>query len=227
MSDIEEMKSMSCLQFEEIVHDLDRPGTSAMALRERALAHAESCARCAQLLTETESLDQALHAIAVAEGDQEAPAWMESALLREFRCAKASTKSPNLGRHVAALGIAAAVLLAAGISIHRFAPGPKVTGGGQGTASNVLAPATTKEVAQNAVESASDFIALPYADDPDGTEGGTVVRVELSGAALASLGMPVSLAGSSGSISADLLVSDDGTPQAIRLLSQDGASQEF
>jgi hypothetical protein len=228
MSDIEEMKSMSCLEFEEIVHDLDRPGTHAMVLREAALAHAESCAHCAQLLTETESLDQALHAIAVAEGEQEAPAWMESALLREFRCVKASTKNPNFGRHIAALGIAAAVLLAAGISIHRFAPGANVGGAGQGTASNISAPAAASQTAQQGgVESASDFIALPYADDPDGTEGGTVVRVELSGAALASLGMPVSLAGSSGSISADLLVSDDGTPQAIRLLSQETAGQEF
>ncbi|HEX4077189.1 MAG TPA: hypothetical protein VHX49_17455 [Candidatus Acidoferrales bacterium] len=219
---------MSCLQFEEIVHDLDRPGTHALALREAALEHAESCAHCAQLLTETESLDQALHAIAVAEGDQEAPAWIEAALLREFRCVKASATSPNLGRHIAALGIAAAVLLAAGVSMHRFAPGTKVGGAGQGTASNVSAPATTGEVAQNVGESASEFIALPYADDPDGAEGGTVVRVQLSGAALASLGMPVSLAGSSGgSISADLLVSDDGTPQAIRLLSQETVGQEF
>ncbi|HEX4003355.1 MAG TPA: hypothetical protein VHX36_11955 [Candidatus Acidoferrales bacterium] len=227
MSDIEDMNSMSCLEFGEIVHDLDRPGTHALALRERALAHAESCARCAQLLTEMESLDQALHAIATAEGDQEAPAWIESALLREFRCEKAFAKSPNLWRHAAALGIAAAVLLAAGLSIHHFAPGAKVTGNGQGTASNVSAPANTIELAQNAAENPSDFIALPYADDPDGAEGGTVVRVELSGAALASLGMPVSLAGSSGSISADLLVSDDGTPQAIRLLSQETAGQEF
>jgi len=226
MSDIEEMKSMSCAEFEEIVHDLDRPGTHGMALRERALAHAESCARCAQLLTETESLDQALHAIATKEGEQEAPAWMESALLREFRVVKAGTKSPDLGRHVAALGIAAAVLLAAGISLHRL--GPEVNGmaAGQNTQTHVSTPATAGQNAQSAVgaESASDFIALPYADDPDGSDGGTVVRVELSGPALASLGMPVSLAGSSGSISADLLVSDDGTPQAIRLVSQEAAN---
>jgi len=226
MSEIEEMKSMSCAEFEEIVHDLDRPGTRGMALRERALAHAESCARCAQLLTETESLDQALHAIATTEGDQEAPAWMESALLREFRYAKVTAVSPNIGRHVAALGIAAAVLLAAGISLHRFAPGTKGNVPGQNMQANVSAPATAGESAQSAssAESASDFIALPYADDPDGSDGGTVVRVELSGPALASLGMPVSLAGSSGSISADLLVSDDGTPQAIRLVSQETAN---
>ncbi|MGC2419065.1 MAG: hypothetical protein WA434_15085, partial [Candidatus Acidiferrales bacterium] len=88
MSEMEEMNPMQCVEFEEIVHDLDRPGTHGVALRERALAHAESCAHCARLLTETESLDQALHAIATTEGEQEAPAWLESALLREFRDAK-------------------------------------------------------------------------------------------------------------------------------------------
>lgn len=224
MNGREEMKPMRCMEFEEIVHDLDRPGTHAMALREKALAHAEACARCARLLTETESLDQALHAIATQEGDQQAPLWVESALLREFRYAKVTAGSPNLGRHVAALGVAAAVLLAAGISLHRFAPGAKGNGSGQNMQANVSAPATASQSAQSAAESASDFIALPYADDPDGSEGGTVVRVELSGPALASLGMPVSLAGSSGSISADLLVSDDGTPQAIRLVSQEAAN---
>lgn len=223
MSEMEEMKTMDCMAFEEIVHELDRPGTHGVALRERALAHAESCGRCAQLLTETESLDQALHAIATTEGEQQAPAWVESALLREFQWAKAGAAKSSLARHVAALGIAAAVLLAAGLSLHRFAPGMKGTGAGQGAQPNVSV-ATTNQNTQGAVESASGFIALPYADDPDGSEGGTVVRVELSGSALASLGMPVSLAGSSGSISADLLVSDDGTPQAIRLVSQEAAN---
>ncbi len=110
------------------------------------------------------------------------------------------------------------------MSLHRFAPGAKGSGAGPGAQPNISAAATTGQSGQSAGESASDFIALPYADDPDGVEGATVVRVELSGPALASLGMPVSLAGSSGSISADLLVSDDGTPQAIRLLSQEAAN---
>jgi hypothetical protein len=221
-----EMKPMSCMQFEEIVHDLDRPGTHALLLREKALAHAESCANCAQLLTETESLDQALHSIATTEGEQEAPAWIESALLREFRVAKAGTNDSISGRRFAALGIAAVLLLAAGLSVRSFTPRPKgtpATGGAQANAS----PAGTASQGVQGVETASDFIALPYADDPDGVEGGTVVRVELSGPALASLGMPVSLTGSSASISADLLVSDDGTPQAIRLVSQEEASQGF
>lgn len=224
MSEMEEMKPMKCVEFEEIVHDLDRPGTHGVALRERALAHAESCAHCAQLLTETESLDQALHAIATAEGEQEAPAWVESALLREFQIIKVGAARSSLGRHVVALGIAAAVLLAAGLSLHRFAPGAKGPAAGLNDQPDVSVAATTNQNAQSAVESPSGFIALPYADDPDGSEGGTVVRVELSGPALASLGMPVSLASSSSSIPADLLVSDDGTPQAIRLVSQQAAN---
>jgi hypothetical protein len=224
MSEMEKMNSMQCVEFEEIVHDLDRPGTHGAALRERALAHAESCARCAQLLTETESLDQALHAIATTEVEQEAPAWVESALLREFRGVKAGAARSSFGRHIAALGIAAAVLLVAGVSLFYFQPGVKAPAAGQNDQSNIASAATAGQNAQGAVESSSGFIALPYADDPDGSEGGTVVRVELSGSALASLGMPLSMAGSSGSISADLLVSDDGTPQAIRLVSQETAN---
>jgi hypothetical protein len=227
MSEMEEMNSMQCMEFEEIVHDLDRPGTHGVALRERALAHAESCARCAQLLTETESLDQALHAIATAEVEQEAPAWVESALLREFRGVKAGAARSSVGRHVAALGIAAAVLLVAGISLFRFQPGAKAPVAGPNDQPNISSAATAGQKAQSGAENASDFIALPYADDPDGVEGGAVVRVRLSGTALASLGMPVSLTGSPAAVWADLLVSDDGTPQAIRLLSQEEAGQDF
>ncbi len=226
MSEIEEMNPMQCIEFEEIVHDLDRPGAHGVALRERALIHAESCARCARLLLETESLDQALRAIAATEGEQEAPAWLESALLREFRDAKAGAARSNLGRHVAAFGIAATVLLAAGVSLFHFQPGVKAPVAGPNDQPNVSVAATAGQNARGA-ENASGFIALPYADDPDGVEGGAVVRVRLSGPALASLGMPVSLTGSPATVWADLLVSDDGTPQAIRLLSQEEAGQDF
>ena len=150
MSEMEEMNPMQCVEFEEIVHDLDRPGTHGVALRERALAHAESCAHCARLLTETESLDQALHAIATTEGEQEAPAWLESALLREFRDAKAGAARPSLGRHVAALGIAAAVLLVAGVSLFHFQPGVKGPVAGPSSQPNVPVAATAGQNAQGA-----------------------------------------------------------------------------
>ena len=67
-------------------------------------------------------------------------------------------------------------------------------------------------------EYTTDFISLPYADDPGTLEGGTVVRVTLSRSALASFGLPVAGMGSSEQIPADIALSEDGVPQAIRLV---------
>ena len=64
------------------------------------------------------------------------------------------------------------------------------------------------------------FVSLPYADDPATLEGGAVVRVVLSGSALASLGMPVPDLELTDQIPADILLSEDGAPQAVRLVSQ-------
>jgi hypothetical protein len=72
-------------------------------------------------------------------------------------------------------------------------------------------------------DSATGFIALPDAD-PEPLDDGAVVRVEMPRAALASFGLPVEAMEGSGTVRADLVVSADGTPQAIRLLSQDDAT---
>ena len=55
---------MDCVQFKEIYQELDRPGTTGFRFRERALAHAESCAGCGALLTDGEALDFALRNLA-------------------------------------------------------------------------------------------------------------------------------------------------------------------
>ena len=76
---------MTCAQFEEILHDLDRPGTSGLAMRELALVHAEACSDCALLLIESESLDFGLHTLALHDEHSAGLASMEAALLSEFR----------------------------------------------------------------------------------------------------------------------------------------------
>jgi hypothetical protein len=91
-------------------------------------------------------------------------------------------------------------------------------------------PASTKPTDASdpgeTVEAAS-FVRLPYADDSASLDGGAIVRVELPRAALASFGLPVSDAGDTQRILADLIVSSDGTPEAIRLISDSNARQEF
>ncbi|MGH9745567.1 MAG: hypothetical protein ACRD59_05580, partial [Candidatus Acidiferrales bacterium] len=117
----EDRNHMDCAQFEEIVHELDRPETRGPELREAALNHAESCGRCAVLLTEAESLDFALVRIAGEDERSAAPARLEGALLQEFRRANAKSSRRRLEWQVVAIGIAAVLFLVLGISLrHRI-----------------------------------------------------------------------------------------------------------
>ena len=228
---------MDCTRFEEIVHDIERPGTEGFALRDNALAHAESCANCARLMTDVESLDAGLRAMSVAAAGQQAPANLEVRLMAEFRRRKMASLRWSVPRQIAALSTAAAVMLAVGFSLHHLmgpkgheapvvaqlvnrpaSPAARAAGSGPPQDSVNLIDADDSEYAS--------FIPLPYADDPSALDEGTVVRVEMPRAALASFGLPVAAMESDGTVRADLIVSADGTPQAIRLVPQASASQE-
>jgi len=229
---------MDCMQFAEIVHDLDREGTEGARLRESALAHAESCARCAQLLTETEALDFALRKFALDGSAQHAVPELETALIHEFRREKVRASKRRVRWQIVALGTAAAVLFAVGLSLSHWrslgtgnvpgagtsAPAPIAQQGSKPTVATQ--PSQPQVVILPVGDQDEAFVPLPYADDPEGNDGGAVVRVELSREALASLGWPVAEPGS-GPFTADMVVSADGTPQAIRLVSQDNGGESL
>jgi len=86
------------------------------------------------------------------------------------------------------------------------------------------ARAASNGASQVASEDASEFIPLPDADYPVTLDDGAVVRVEMPRADLAAFGLPVEAMEGDGTVRADLIVSADGTPQAIRLVSQDDAN---
>lgn len=239
---------MKCSEFEEIVHELDRPGTKGNELREEALIHAESCGYCGVLLTETESLDFGLARIANEAGRGVASSCVETALLQEFRRAKGTSDRRRMQWKMAAIGVAAALFLVLEISLQRFyapshglgnAPQPSLAkSSDEVNRPSIESPrdivqdnlksrsvATHVSPAPQASESdetevAQNFTPLPYADDPSMIEGGSVVRVILSRSALTSLGMPLSSIENREQIPADLVVSADGTPEAIRLVAQ-------
>jgi hypothetical protein len=230
-----EVNFMDCAQFEEIVHDLDRPGTEGFALRDSALAHAESCSQCARLMTEVESLDAALREVARSEAGRQASPRVETSLMEEFRRQKTASSRRRVQRQIAALAAAAVVLLVLGISLHRRMASNVITSPvanvpektlSSPAISPVAAAANSQQQDQESANQADDseyataFVPLPYADDPTAADGGTVVRVILSRPALASLGVPVTDPGATDRIPADLLLSEDGAPQAIRLVSQ-------
>jgi hypothetical protein len=245
-----EANLMDCSQFQKIVHDLERPGTEGFTLRESALAHAESCSHCAPLMTGAESLDAALRALAASNGEQQAPPRVGIALIEEFRRQRAASSRRRVQRQIAALSAAAAILLVLSFSLYRrttSGPGvapvtnvaekisapPVASPTVVPEASPVVAPAESLQQNQILASQSEDsayattFVPLPYADDPSALDDGAVVRVEMPRAALASFGLPVAAMESDGTVRADLIVSADGTPQAIRLVSQDNSSRSF
>lgn len=219
--------AIDCAQFEDVVHELERSGTAGFAMRREALAHAESCDRCGALLDKVMALGFALDSLAVEESSDKAPMRIEAALLAEFRRQHAEAAPTRQSvRWTAALAMAAALVLALGITapywMHRST---KIASGSVATGQPTQeSPASSEgvEVAGNSAlsdsEYATNFVSLPYADDPGTLEGGTVVRVTLSRAALASFGVPVAGMNATDEIPADIALSEDGVPQAIRLV---------
>ena len=236
---------MKCAEFEEILHELDRPGTKGNELREEALIHAESCGDCGVLLTEAESLDFAMKRIANGADGENAPSRVETALLQEFRRVKDKSAHKRMQWRIAVIGVAAALFLVLGLSVQRhYAPSREISGSSpaniaknptQGSTLDAPAqkiehntenkPATSQIAVKPAneleeTEIAQNFTPLPYADDDSMMEGGSVVRVILSRSALASFGVSLSGVENREQIPADLVVSADGTPEAIRFVAQ-------
>jgi hypothetical protein len=250
---------MDCAQFEELLHDLDRPGTEAFARREAALTHAESCNCCAILVMQSESLDVALQALAKRESSREASPLVAATLMEEFQRHKFASLGRRVSRQVAVIGAAAAVLLAVGFWLHfshsqapptvineqpsaSVAPSPtpaqvpaKANAAQPSTPAAAVSPSTVPSSPSNVqrasleAESQNDaaFVRLPYSDDLGSLDDDAVVRVVLTPATLASFGLPVTGLGSGEPVQADLAVSQDGMPQAVRLVSGTSSNQEF
>ena len=245
---------MNCAEFEALMPDLNRPAMRGKPEYEAALAHARSCAQCSNILTEAESLEQGLRVLAAEDFSKQAPARIEANLLREFRGTKTAAARRKVNWHEAAIGIAAAVLLVVGAAMHRWlttepgnvqvAQAPPVVAPAEasnpGDHTVVMKAESSVSKApkpsgrrmrpipaqtQGGLSEATDFITLPYADDPSTFDEGAVVRVEMPRAALASFGLPVAFAPNNDRVRADLLVAQDGTPQAIRLVSDDASNR--
>ncbi len=228
---------MNCYTFEQTLHDLDRPGTAGSTLREAALAHAETCSSCALLLIEAEALDFNLHSLALHDANRQAPRRVEAALLREFRNRQSAPRTRAVQWYAGVIGVAAMALLALGLTRFHIKSVPVQPHGTASVAANrapsgtLATQPTTNPGAKSAssnqantvelasAEQGTDFFPLPYADDSASLEGGAVIRVAMPRSTLVSWGLPVSSVAGTDAIPAELVVSADGTPQAIRLLS--------
>jgi hypothetical protein len=218
---------MNCAEFAAIGLDLDRGGEFARAQQAAAREHSAACPRCAALAESWEAARVELRLLTAATNLAETPPRVEMRLRQEFRTRHQTLKTRRAAV-VASWALAAAVLLAVGISWTRwraqhFAPaGNSATKSAAQTSNPPVAGETS--AATMASESATlvadneedGFTALPGAISAD-NEDASIVRVRMQRSSLGAFGLAVNEERASDWIQVDLLVGDDGLPQAVRI----------
>ena len=209
---------MTCTErMAELVECARRSMNPGRDLRE----HLVSCTRCAERWDAERGLSDQFAAMRTEASALTAADPGREALMRQFAAfdfarqrRKAATRSWGLG-----LAAAAALVLAvfagqiAGTRSHRSS-----------TPITEAAP-DSPEFSGDATElSSDDFIAVPYTPPLAQGELVRVVHEDLVPEALASLGIDVDPA-SSGNVSAEVVVGEDGIPRAVRLT--DNSQNDF
>jgi len=208
---------MTCEEFALAALDLDLASDSPA--QQAARDHLRACSHCAALQAQWQALRSELRALGHETARAGAPARVEMRVRQEFRTKHKTMKTQRAAVAATWALAAAAVLLVAFSWVHwrnernarQFAqlnkPAVQSTG--------VL---DASELGETMVASndAGDFTLLP-GSMPSATENATVVHVQMQRAALGALGFAVNEEHAGDWIQVDLLVGDDGLPQAVRL----------
>jgi hypothetical protein len=217
---------MNCEEFATAGLGLGSPESDS-PLQIAAREHLRDCPHCAALHENWLTLREDLHLLGRETADAEAPSRVEMRLRQEFRTRHKTVKTQRaamvLGWSLAAAGVVLCAVTWAnwhnpsGTGIAKSEPNeihvPVVNSGSASQAGNASTsnPADTIVASNN-----SDFTLLPDSM-PTTSEDSTVVRVQMQRAALEALGLPINEEHAGDLIQVDLLVGDDGLPQAVRL----------
>jgi len=216
----------------------DRRGVDAIEFA-AALEHVNTCARCAALHESWQEAQLELRALREATQNVGAPLRVEMRLRQEFWAKRRAMKARSVAVFTSWI-LATATLLVIGtvwwnwhiaqenISLQSL----NVPAKDNQPASPNLANSTSGDVSagvpasgQSDAVSDATLVAAQYAEDftllpgsmPQETGDGAVVRVRLQRGALGALGLPVNEERAGDWIQVDLLVGQDGQPQAVRL----------
>lgn len=220
---------MTCEEFQ--MADLDGVLTAEDGpLQRAARQHLLECPHCAALQENWQALRTDLHALGAETRGAEAPARVQLRLRQEFR-----TKHKTLKRRrvalVAAWALAGAAVVVSAITWFnwRLQQGQianmQQTQNGQSTISAANATDAAQHVTPAGPElgevlmasnDSSEFTLLP-GTMPGSLDDATVVHVQMQRGALGALGLTVNEEHAADWIQLDLLVGDDGQPQAVRL----------
>ncbi len=232
---------MNCEQFESIGLDLDRASAIDIDATDRiaAIDHANACARCAALQDSWRDARLELQALRDVTSDAGAPLRVEMRLRQEFF---ARTRAQKARRFAIASAwvLASAAMLVVGMNWWNWhITNENISLNSTNTAANTNASASANKVSSTtpslvpsyidnyptepanestlvAANDAEDFTLLPGSMAQEAGDG-SVVRVRMQRGALGDLGLPVNEERANEWIQVDLLVGQDGQPQAVRL----------
>jgi len=224
---------MNCEEFELIGLDSGRNLATSRAERAAAQDHANGCSRCGALLESWLVANAELSALGELTRAAETPSRVEMRLRQEFRMRHRGVPAKRAAT-IAAWALAAAAVLIAGVSWQNWAktrrneivqeekaepsalenerPSDAQALEATDSSSPVLSAAALSAEAR-----AGDFTLLPGAF-PGGTDDAAVVRVRMQRGALGAFGLQVNEERAGDVILVDLLVGDDGLPQAVKLV---------
>lgn len=230
--------NMDCKHFDSMLEDLERDTSLPAGARDQALQHAENCAYCRTRLAAARLLSLELRALAKDDENLQAPARVEASLLGAFR--ERTWRRSRAWWSLGWAGAAASVVIAAWVlaehpwrgsgssagpkiqavapagSLHSASPASAIKGQNQTAEALALGKSSRPVPRRVAADTASDFIALSPSSYPLGD--GMVVRVELPRSAPALVGLPIPGGDVSGTVTADVVLGQDGMARAIRFV---------
>ena len=218
---------MNCEQVESIVFDLDRDDAADSLEKAAALAHLSHCSRCAALQESWQAAKEELRALGEETLEARAPARVEMRLRQEFRT-RHRTMAARRTAVIAAWALAAAAVLVAAVSWRNWEQSKHL----QGTNQNSAAPNTLTAGNGQYQASGNDSAGVLSADNSgeftplpgttlDETEEASIFHVRMQRGSLGALGLPVNEESAGEWIQVDLLVGNDGLPQAVRLAEEE------
>ena len=224
---------MNCEEFEAIGLDAEHDASLSDAQRAAATEHLSSCARCASLHDSWLAARSELHALAEETSAAEAPPRVEMRLRQEFRTQHHTLEVRRVAV-VSTWALAAAAVLVGTVSwinwrasrhdgTQNHSNAPQIAGNvhSSGDPAVLNLGSSAQDTADNsetlvADNELSDFTLLPGVL-PAETDDAAILRVRMQRSALGAFGFPVNEDLASDWIQVDLLVGNDGLPQAIRL----------
>jgi len=222
---------MNCRECEPLLVDAARTRGSSAEFQS-ALDHAASCAQCAERLAEARAVSAELRLLA-AEPAAGPSAGCEATLMAAYRVE--STREVRTRRWIFAVSgaMAASLIVLLGTAlllssesswlvrsmISRISPlAAQHNPDDSGAARTAPSPASSGAAALNGQEEVTEFMAFYPGADVNTLDGGALVRVRVPTSELSSFGLSVGPGAEDQWVSADLLVGEDGSPQAIRFV---------